>query len=182
MSSTRFLPPTIHGVRDYAAAAGPARPTGNVGVSATGLNVYSDYVVRYSIVLVLAWIGAMKFTAYEAGAIEGLVASSPLLAWLYGVAGQQAVSNLIGTIEIATALALAVGPFHRPAALVGAFGAIATFSTTLTFVFTAPGWEASLGGFPALSVVPGQFLLKDIVLLAASVSLLSKAISSRVRT
>ena len=26
MSSTRFLPPTIHGVRDYAAAAEPTRP------------------------------------------------------------------------------------------------------------------------------------------------------------
>ena len=151
----------------------------NSGVSATGLNVFGDYAVRYSIVLVLAWIGAMKFTAYEAGAIEGLVASSPLLDWLYGFASQQPVSNLIGTIEIATALALAVGPFYRPAALVGAFAAIATFSTTLTFVFTAPGWEASLGGFPALSVVPGQFLLKDIVLLAASVSLLGKAISNR---
>jgi hypothetical protein len=28
--------------------------------------------------------------------------------------------------------------------------------------------EASLGGFPALSVVPGPFLLKDAVLLGAS--------------
>jgi reactive chlorine resistance protein C len=33
----------------------------------------------------------------------------------------------------------------------------------------APGWEASLGGFPALSDLPGQFLLKDIVLLGAAV-------------
>ncbi len=79
----------------------------------------------------------------------------------------------------AVAAALAVGPIYRPAALLGALGAIATFAITLTFLFTAPGWEASLGGFPALSVVPGQFLLKDIVLLAASVSLLSKAISDR---
>ena len=62
------------------------------------------------------------------------------------------------------------------------FGAIATFSITLTFLFTAPGWEASLGGFPALSVVPGQFLLKDVVLLAASLSLFGKAYSSRDRT
>ena len=49
----------------------------------------------------------------------------------------------------------------------------------LTFLFSAPGWESSLGGFPALSVVPGQFLLKDIVLLAASVSLLGKALVSQ---
>ncbi len=139
--------------------------------------MFSDYAVRYSIVLVLAWIGAMKFTAYEAGAIEGLVASSPFLAWLYTIASQQAVSNLIGTIEIAIAVSLALGPFFRKAALIGALGAIVTFLTTLTFIFTAPGWEQSLGGFPSLSVVPGQFLLKDIVLLAASVSLLGRAIT-----
>ena len=155
---------------------GATRPTG--GIAATQLKVFSDYAVRYSIVLVLVWIGAMKFTAYEAGAIEGLVASSPLMAWLYSVASLQGVSNLIGTIEIATAVALALGPIYRPAAVVGALGAIATFSVTLTFLITAPGWEGTLGGFPALSVVPGQFLLKDIVLLAASVSLFAKALSN----
>ncbi len=149
------------------------------GVSSeTSLASFSDHAVRYSIVLVLVWIGAMKFSAYEAGAIEGLVASSPLLSWLYAIGSQQAVSNTIGTIEIATAIALAIGPAYRPAAIAGALGAIATFAITLTFLITAPGWEASLGGFPALSVVPGQFLLKDVVLLAASVSLLSKALSS----
>jgi len=153
-----------------------ASPGTNARLAYT-ISTISDYAVRYSIVLVLAWIGAMKFTAYEAGAIEGLVASSPFLAWLYTIASQQAVSNLIGTIEIATAVLLAIGPFYRKAALIGAVGAIVTFLTTLTFIFTAPGWEQSLGGFPTLSVVPGQFLLKDIVLLAASVSLLSKVIT-----
>ena len=138
---------------------------------------FGDHALRYTLVLVLAWIGLMKFTAYEAGAIQGLVASSPFLAWLYDVLSVQGVANLIGSIEIATAIALAVGPLNRSVAVVGALGAIATFAITLTFLFTAPGWEASLGGFPALSVVPGQFLLKDSVLLAASVSLLAKALS-----
>lgn len=142
----------------------------------TRLSAIGDYALRYSVVLVLAWIGAMKFTAYEAGAIQGLVASSPLLAWLYGILDVQGVSNLVGSIEIATAMALAGGPFYKPAAIVGALGAIATFAITLTFLVSAPGWESSLGGFPALSVVPGQFLLKDFVLLAASVSLLAKAL------
>jgi len=32
------------------------------------------------------------------------------------------------------------------------------------FYGVSPDWEASLGGFPALSVVPGQFLMKDVVL------------------
>jgi reactive chlorine resistance protein C len=43
------------------------------------------------------------------------------------------------------------------------------FLTTLSFLFTTPGvWEASAGGFPALSVVPGQFLIKDLVLFGGS--------------
>lgn len=139
---------------------------------------FSEHAVRYSIVLVLAWIGAMKFTAYEAGAIEGLVASSPLIAWLYTATSLQGAANVIGIVEIATAIAIAIGPKFRPAALAGAIGAVITFSITLTFIISAPGWEPSLGGFPALSVVPGQFLLKDIVLLAASLSLLGKALDT----
>lgn len=136
-----------------------------------------EHLTRYAIVLVLVWIGAMKFTAYEAGAIEGLVASSPLVSWLYAVASVQGVSNLIGSIEIATALAIVLGQFSRNIALIGASAAVATFAITLSFLFSAPGWESSLGGFPALSVVPGQFLLKDVVLLAVSVNLLGKALS-----
>jgi hypothetical protein len=34
--------------------------------------------VRYGLVLVLLWIGGMKFTAYEAAGISGFVANSPL--------------------------------------------------------------------------------------------------------
>ncbi len=136
-----------------------------------------EHAVLASTVTVLAWIGAMKFTAYEAGAIEGLVASSPLTAWLYSVFSLQGASNLIGSVEIATALVLLIGIRYRPAAIVGALAAIATFAVTLSFLFTAPGWEASLGGFPALSVVPGQFLLKDAVLLAAAISLLGRALA-----
>lgn len=130
----------------------------------------------YSVALVLLWIGAMKFTAFEAGAIEGLVASSPLTSWLYSVFSLQGASNLIGTIEIAIALALIAGQFNRTLGIIAASGAIATFTITSSFLFSAPGWEASLGGFPALSVVPGQFLLKDLVLLAVSVSLLGQAL------
>lgn len=146
---------------------------------ASRIAAISDNAIRYSIVLVLAWIGAMKFTAYEAGAIEGLVASSPLMSWLYSVASQQGVSNFIGTIEIVTAIAIAAGPFSRRIAIAGASAAIVTFAVTLTFLLSAPGWEPSLDGFPALSVVPGQFLLKDVVLLAASIHLLGRALADQ---
>jgi Protein of unknown function, DUF417 len=41
--------------------------------------------------------------------------------------------------------------------------------TTISFLFSAPGWEPSLGGFPALSSSVGQFLIKDVVLLGAAI-------------
>lgn len=141
------------------------------------ISAIGQTAVRYSVVVVLVWIGLMKFTAYEAGAIEGLVASSPLVGWLYSVFTLQGAANLIGALEITTAFALILGQWNRTVGILGALAAIATFSITLTFLFSAPGWEASLGGFPALSVVPGQFLLKDLVLLAASVSLLGNALA-----
>jgi uncharacterized membrane protein YkgB len=42
------------------------------------------------------------------------------------------------------------------------------FLTTLSFLFSTPGWEPSLGGVPALSGAVGQFLVKDFVLLGAA--------------
>lgn len=133
-------------------------------------------VTLYGLALVFAWIGAMKFTAYEANAIQGLVASSPLLYWLYGILDVRGVANLIGTIEIATALLLVARPYNAIAGVVGGLLVAATTAVTLTFILSAPGWEASLGGFPALSVVPGQFLLKDVVLLGAGLAVAGDAL------
>lgn len=138
-----------------------------------------DIALRYSVVLILVWVGAMKFTTYEAGAIQGLVASSPLTSWLYSIFSVQSASNLIGSVEILTALAIVFAPFHRIFGIIGSASAVLTFAVTSSFLFTAPVWEESLGGFPALNVVPGQFLLKDLVLLAAAISLLGKALLNK---
>ena len=142
------------------------------------LSAFGSRALRLSSATVLGWIGAMKFTAYEAGAIEGLVASSPLTSWLYKVTSVQGASNLFGATEIAIAALLVLGFRFPKAALAGALGAVATFFVTASFLFTAPVWEASLGGFPALSVVPGQFLLKDLVLLAAAVFTAGEALKT----
>jgi reactive chlorine resistance protein C len=142
-----------------------------VPVATTGMMLESAglHIARYSLVLVLVWIGAMKFTAYEAGAIQPLVASSPLMSWLYAVFSVQATSNLIGVAEIAAGVLIALRPWSAVAAAIGSLMAITTFTITLTFLFSTPGWEPSLGGFPALSVAPGQFILKDAVLLGAAI-------------
>lgn len=131
---------------------------------------------RFTTATVLGWIGAMKFTAYEAGAIEGLATSSFLTSWLYSIFSVQGASNFIGLVEITIAILLVLGVKFPKAALGGAVLAAGTFATTASYLLTAPVWEASLGGFPALNVVPGQFLLKDIVLLSVAILLAGDAL------
>ena len=38
-----------------------------------------EKVIRYGLVIILVSVGALKFTAYEAEGIQGLVANSPLM-------------------------------------------------------------------------------------------------------
>ena len=130
----------------------------------------------FGLALVFLWIGGMKFTAYEANAIQGLVASSPLMSWLYSIFGVRGVANLIGAVEIVTAVLLLLRPWNAVAGAIGGLMVAATTAVTLTFLFSAPGWEASLGGFPYLSVVPGQFLLKDVVLFGAGLAIFGGAV------
>jgi uncharacterized membrane protein YkgB len=122
----------------------------------------------------------MKFTAYEAEGISVFVRNSPLTSWTYSVFSVKAFSALLGVIEIAVALLIAARPISARAALVGSALSVGLFLTTLSFLFTTPGvWEASAGGFPALSVVPGQFLAKDFVLFGASLRLFGEDWSAR---
>jgi uncharacterized membrane protein YkgB len=91
------------------------------------------------------------------------------------------VSNLLGVVEIAVAILIALRPVSAALAAAGSALAVAMFGTTLTFLLSTPGWEPSLGGFPALSVVPGQFVLKDLVLLGASVWSLGESLRAAQR-
>jgi uncharacterized membrane protein YkgB len=135
------------------------------------------FVIRYGLVLVLGWIGAMKFTAYEAEGIKTLVETSPLMSWMYKVLSLQAASNVIGVAELIAAVLIAIRPLSAKLSAIGSVLAVFTFLTTLTFLFTLPGWEQSLGGFPALSG-SGGFLLKDIVLLGAAIFTLGDSLSA----
>ena len=125
------------------------------------------FLIRYGLVLVLGWIGAMKFTAYEAEGIKTLVETSPLMSWMYKVFSVQATSNVIGVAELIAATLIAIRPLSAKLSAIGSVLAVLTFLATLTFLFSLPGWEQSLGGFPALSG-SGGFLLKDVVLLGAA--------------
>lgn len=135
------------------------------------------FLIRYGLVLVLGWIGAMKFTAYEAEGIRTLVETSPLMSWMYRVFSLQATSNVIGVAELIAAALIAIRPLSAKLSAIGSVLAVFTFLTTLTFLFSLPGWEKSLGGFPALSG-SGGFLLKDVVLLGAALFTLGDSLAA----
>jgi len=159
-------------------AVGVIRTPSSVVQETATLEAVGQALVRYGLVLVVGWIGAMKFTAYEAAGIQPLVAHSPLMGWMYRFLSVQAFSNLLGSVEIAVAVMIVLRPVSARIAALGSGTAAMMFLTTLSFLFSTPGWEPSLGGFPALSVVPGQFLLKDVVLLGAAVWSLGEALAA----
>jgi uncharacterized membrane protein YkgB len=146
------------------------------------LQALGTFMTRYGLVVVFAWIGAMKFTAYEANGIQPLVANSPLMSWLYNILSVQAFSNCLGALEIAIAVMIAAKPISARISAAGSALAAVLFLGTLSFMLsTPPVWEATLGGFPALSVAPGQFLLKDLALLGASIWTLGEALNIKRR-
>jgi uncharacterized membrane protein YkgB len=126
-----------------------------------------QWLLRYGLVLILVWIGGMKFSAFEAAAIQPLVATSPLMSWLYEFLSVQAVSNLLGAVEITVAVLIALRFLTPYLCAVGSAIALGMFLTTFSFLFSLPGWEPALGGFPALSLA-GGFLVKDLILLGAA--------------
>jgi uncharacterized membrane protein YkgB len=133
--------------------------------------------LRWSLVAIFIWFAIQKFTPYAAEAIEPLIANSPFVSWLgrFGVRGE---AKIIGAIELTTAVILIIGALMPAASALGAAMACATFLLTTSFIFTTPGiTQRSPTGFPIISTLLEQFLIKDIVLLAASFTLLLASLS-----
>src|SRR6516165_4552824 len=76
-------------------------------------------LTRYGLVVVVGWIGLMKFTAYEAEGISPFVANSPLMSWVYGFLSLRAFSAVLGIVEVAIALLIAARPFSPRASALG---------------------------------------------------------------
>jgi uncharacterized membrane protein YkgB len=131
--------------------------------------VVGRVVVRYALVVVIAWIGALKYTSYEAVGIQPLIHNSPLMSWVYNIFSVRTTAAVIGTLEIIAALLIALRPLWPRVSALGSAMGVVLFLGTLSLLFTTPGVTvASEGGFPVLSGLPGQFLLKDLVLIGAA--------------
>lgn len=124
--------------------------------------------LRWALVLIFLWFGWMKFLPFEAEGVAGIVRNHFLMSVPYDILGTTRFSGLIGSTEIAIGVLLALGQWKPWAsALGGALGAV-TFLFTLSFLSSVGPLAPEGYSFPALDL-SGQFLIKDVVLMAGCV-------------
>ena len=140
------------------------------------------HLIRASMVIIFLLFGYQKWFEYEAQVLVPYISNGPLISWLYPAFGIRGGSWLLGVVEWLICLLLFWGFWNRRAGLLGALGSCATFVATVTIIpFMPNGWDEVAGGFPAMTGnVP--FLIKDIVLLAASFYLLKQDVVSAIRS
>ncbi|NTY63392.1 DUF417 family protein [Mycolicibacterium sphagni] len=138
-----------------------------------------EIVSRYGLVVVLAWIGFGKYAKMEA---RVLIEHSPLMSWLYDFLSVGALARALGTVEIVAAFLIALRPVWPTVSAVGSAMAVFLFLGTLSFLFTTPGLVAAhYDGVPVLGALPGQFLLKDLVLIGVALWTLGDALGAHSR-
>ena len=89
--------------------------------------------------------------------IEPLVASSPLMSWMYLLMDVQSTSNVIGIYDLLALVVLGTGLFFRTLLIPGLLMCAVVFVTTQTFLVSYPGAleQSVLSG-------TGMFIIKDI--------------------
>jgi uncharacterized membrane protein YkgB len=133
-----------------------------------------DYhLVRASLVLVFLLFGYQKWFEYEAQALIPFIKNGPLIFWMYPVFGIRGASWFLGASEWLFAALLFWGFWNKKAGILGALGCCFAMIGTVTIIpFMPDGWDAA-AGFPAMKINVA-FLMKDVVLLAASFYLLKQ--------
>jgi uncharacterized membrane protein YkgB len=118
-------------------------------------------LLRLSLGLVLLWIGAIHLATPQP-VVRLLSLSLPFLA-------ESAFVYVLGALEVMAGILLIAGLWVRYAALL----ALVLFAGTLTIFVSAPG----VTGFPLLTLM-GQFLLKDMVLASAAITVMARDAAS----
>jgi uncharacterized membrane protein YkgB len=137
-------------------------------------------ILRWVMVLIFISFGIQKFTPQSAQGIAVYISHSPFVSWLsiFGIRGE---ADLLGVVELTTAVLLAVGAFVPLLSAIGSLMGVGTFMITWSFFFTTPGvvkW--SLSTDPIAWNLAGEFLYKDIVLLCVCLVLFLASLPKRV--
>jgi uncharacterized membrane protein YkgB len=138
-----------------------------------------DYhLIRASMVIIYFFFGYQKWFDYEAQGLIPFFTHGPLIFWMYPVFGITGSAYFLGVSEWLFGALLLAGFWNKKLGVLGGLGSVATFITTITIIpFMPDGWAPSAGGFPAM-VGNVAFLMKDVVLLAVSFSLLKQDLVS----
>ena len=94
---------------------------------------------RYGLVVVIGWIGALKFANFEAHQIAPLVGNSPFMGWLYSFLTEYTFSALLGVFELVRRCCWRSSRFAPKMSILGSLLAILLFVCTISFLFTTPG-------------------------------------------
>jgi uncharacterized membrane protein YkgB len=132
-----------------------------------------DYhLIRASMIVIFLFFGYQKWFNYEAQALIPYIGNGPLLSWMYPIFGIRGATYFLGVSEWLFGGLLLMGFWNKRLGILGALGSCFAFVATLTIIpFVPDGWAASAGGFPAMTEKVA-FLMKDLVLFAASFYLL----------
>lgn len=148
-----------------------------LGILREGLDYH---FIRASMVIVFVLFGYQKWFDYEAQALIPYISHGPLI-WMYSVFGVRGACWFLGVAEWTLGGLLLFGFWNKRLGILGALGSILAFLSTIALIpFVPNAWAPSAGGFPAMTET-AAFLLKDLVLLAASVYLLRQDVVRFVR-
>jgi uncharacterized membrane protein YkgB len=132
------------------------------------------HLIRATLVFIFLLFGYQKFLAYEAHVVLVFITHGPLTFWLVPVFGPRGASIFLGLCEWTFGTLMFLGFWNLRLGVLGAAGSTFTFIATVTIIpFFPNAWAAEAGGFPAMTL-PLAFLVKDVVLLAASIYLLTQ--------
>jgi uncharacterized membrane protein YkgB len=133
-----------------------------------------DYrIIRASMVIIFLSFGYQKWFEYEAQVLIPYISNGPLIFWMYPLFGIRGASWFLGASEWLFGALLFWGFWDKRIGILGAIGSTATFVMTVTIIpFMPNGWDPAAGFAAMAGNVP--FLMKDVVLLAASLYLLKQ--------
>jgi reactive chlorine resistance protein C len=171
---------------------------------AASIDRFGMGMLRLGLVIVLVWIGGLKFASYEADGIVPLVANSPFMSFFYHnpapeyrqhmtqegevvpanhkwneANGTYPVAYALGVVIVSIGVMIALYPIWPQVSALGSFLLIFMSLTTLSFLVTTPeAWVPALGdphhGFPYLSGA-GRLIVKDCIMLGAAILTMADA-------
>jgi uncharacterized membrane protein YkgB len=154
-------------------------------VHAERLLAYAEPISRVglyvSLAIIYAWLGGMKFTEYQTNGLVPVVENSPLLSWFYALFSVRGFSTFLGFIELSIGLLIALRLASPIFSAAGGLLSAGLFVATVSFMISTPGVLIPELGVQAITVAPGQFLLKDVGLFAASFCVFVDSLKTVVR-